>query len=428
MPAPINELIATRHHSPRCMAVRRRAQRDHFHLYTRCSTWTFVQQRRRRADQLAPPSTGCVGRSRSLPLTAPCRHRRCRAGPTRRAIRPPRPHDALRPRRSATAGECRCRSRDRRLRRRCGRPDWQIASPCMPVRRVGDIFAQQGVWPPPICSELLDDRGRTRRHCATSIPVRNSHSRTERRRSARACASTATTDARHATLHAARRHEYGSRPRHRASHARRARRVERSLFEAGDAGRHERRDGAQARQRVRLRHRLRAGPAPRRQLHRRSTTTSTREGERLHDGDIIAATFINRGKRYQRVPLHRQHRRIRCIYSGDGRPLRKAFLRTPVEFTRISSLFTVGAHASDSRHDARASWRRLRRADRHADPRRGRWQGRVPRLAECGYGNVVILQHGAHTTAPLYGHMSRIRRAANRASTCARARRSATSA
>jgi len=66
-----------------------------------------------------------------------------------------------------------------------------------------------------------------------------------------------------------------------------------------------------------------------------------RDGEFLHDGDIIAATFINGGKRYSAFRYTDSHGET-AFYSADGRPLRKSFLRTPVEFTRISSLFTAG--------------------------------------------------------------------------------------
>jgi murein DD-endopeptidase MepM/ murein hydrolase activator NlpD len=66
-----------------------------------------------------------------------------------------------------------------------------------------------------------------------------------------------------------------------------------------------------------------------------------REGERLRDGDIVGATFVNRGKRYSAF-RYTDAAGNTMFYSDDGRPLRKAFLRTPVEFTRISSLFTAG--------------------------------------------------------------------------------------
>jgi hypothetical protein len=40
--APPNDPQATRR-NPRCMAIRRHAQRNHFNFYSRCSQWTFVQ-------------------------------------------------------------------------------------------------------------------------------------------------------------------------------------------------------------------------------------------------------------------------------------------------------------------------------------------------------------------------------------------------
>jgi murein DD-endopeptidase MepM/ murein hydrolase activator NlpD len=63
------------------------------------------------------------------------------------------------------------------------------------------------------------------------------------------------------------------------------------------------------------------------------------EGERKHDGDIIAATFINRGKRFSAFRYTGSDGST-MFYSADGRPMRKEFLRTPVDFTRISSFFT----------------------------------------------------------------------------------------
>jgi len=62
-----------------------------------------------------------------------------------------------------------------------------------------------------------------------------------------------------------------------------------------------------------------------------------REGEYLRDGDILAATFVNQDNRFQAV------RRIQDekteYYAPDGRNMRKAFLRAPLNFSYISSRF-----------------------------------------------------------------------------------------
>jgi murein DD-endopeptidase MepM/ murein hydrolase activator NlpD len=129
-----------------------------------------------------------------------------------------------------------------------------------------------------------------------------------------------------------------------------------------------------------------------------------REGERLRDGDIIAATFINQGKRYTAIRYTNAQGET-LFYTEDGRPLRKAFLRTPVEFTRISSKFTMGRM-----HPVLGKMRAHRGVDYAAPsgtPIRAAGDGKITfRGWQNGYGNVVILQHnGRYTT--LYGHMSR---------------------
>lgn len=129
-----------------------------------------------------------------------------------------------------------------------------------------------------------------------------------------------------------------------------------------------------------------------------------REGERLRDGDIVAATFVNQGKRYTAI-RYTDARGETLYYTEDGRPLRKAFLRTPVEFTRISSRFTSGRM-----HPVLGRMRAHRGVDYAAPsgtPIRAAGDGKITfRGWQNGYGNVVIIQHkGRYTT--LYGHMSR---------------------
>lgn len=129
-----------------------------------------------------------------------------------------------------------------------------------------------------------------------------------------------------------------------------------------------------------------------------------REGERLRDGDIVAATFINQGKRYTAIRYTNAQGET-LFYTEDGRPLRKAFLRTPVEFTRISSRFSSGRM-----HPILGKMRAHRGVDYAAPsgtPIRAAGDGKITfRGWQNGYGNVVILQHNGHYTT-LYGHMSR---------------------
>ncbi len=129
-----------------------------------------------------------------------------------------------------------------------------------------------------------------------------------------------------------------------------------------------------------------------------------RDGEKLRDGDIIAASFINQGKRYEIYRFVDDNGRADYL-SVDGRSRKKAFIRTPVEFTRISSTFTP-----NRRHPILGSMQRHMGVD-YAAPsgtpivatgnavvKSAGWYG--------GYGNAVVLQHkgGIET---LYGHMTR---------------------
>jgi murein DD-endopeptidase MepM/ murein hydrolase activator NlpD len=129
-----------------------------------------------------------------------------------------------------------------------------------------------------------------------------------------------------------------------------------------------------------------------------------REGEHLRDGDIIAATFINQGKRYTAIRYTNTEGET-LFYNEAGRPLRKSFLRTPVEFTRISSTFSTGRM-----HPILGYMRAHKGVDYAAPtgtPIRSAGDGKIVfRGWKSGYGNFVIVQHNAHISTA-YGHMSR---------------------
>lgn len=129
-----------------------------------------------------------------------------------------------------------------------------------------------------------------------------------------------------------------------------------------------------------------------------------REGEHLRDGDIIAATFINQGKRYTAIRYTNANGET-MFYDEAGRPLRKSFLRTPVEFTRISSTFSLGRM-----HPILGYMRAHKGVDYAAPtgtPIRAAGDGTITfRGWKSGYGNFVIIQHNKQISTA-YGHMSR---------------------
>jgi murein DD-endopeptidase MepM/ murein hydrolase activator NlpD len=62
-----------------------------------------------------------------------------------------------------------------------------------------------------------------------------------------------------------------------------------------------------------------------------------RDGEFLRDGEILAATFVNQGERFQAVRFEQGD--VAGYFAPDGRNMRKAFLRAPLNFSYISSGF-----------------------------------------------------------------------------------------
>jgi murein DD-endopeptidase MepM/ murein hydrolase activator NlpD len=129
-----------------------------------------------------------------------------------------------------------------------------------------------------------------------------------------------------------------------------------------------------------------------------------RDGVKLQDSSIVAAEFINQGRLY-RAARYTDPNGERGYYTPDGRSVRKAFLRAPVDFTRVSSNFNP-----NRRHPVLNTIRAHRGVDyaaRSGTPIRASGDGKVSfRGVNGGYGNTVILQHGGNITT-LYAHMSR---------------------
>ena len=127
------------------------------------------------------------------------------------------------------------------------------------------------------------------------------------------------------------------------------------------------------------------------------------DGEPVGVGSIVAAEFVNDGTAY-RAFLWRDPSGRDNYYTQDGAPLRKTFLRSPMEFSRVTSGFTQARF-----HPVLQDWRAHKGVDYAAPigtPVRATAEGKVVFAGiQNGYGNTIQLQHdGVYST--LYAHLS----------------------
>jgi murein DD-endopeptidase MepM/ murein hydrolase activator NlpD len=127
------------------------------------------------------------------------------------------------------------------------------------------------------------------------------------------------------------------------------------------------------------------------------------DGKFVTDGEIIVAEFNNNGRTSRAVRFVDQTGRT-DYFTPEGHSVRKAFLRSPVDF-RVSSSF------NPNRLHPVLKTRRPHRGVDYAAPRgtpiKASGDGKVIfRGVQNGYGNTVILQHGGNITT-LYAHMSK---------------------
>jgi murein DD-endopeptidase MepM/ murein hydrolase activator NlpD len=128
------------------------------------------------------------------------------------------------------------------------------------------------------------------------------------------------------------------------------------------------------------------------------------DGNYVTDGDIIAAEFNNNDRTFQAIRFVDKDGRS-DYYTPEGLSVRKAFVRAPVDFTRISSSFNPRR-----KHPILNTIRAHRGVDYAAPsgtPIKAAGDGKVIfRGRNNGYGNHIIVQHGGNITT-LYAHMSR---------------------
>ena len=131
--------------------------------------------------------------------------------------------------------------------------------------------------------------------------------------------------------------------------------------------------------------------------------TLSHNGQPVRSGRILAAEFVNNNRSHQAYWFQADAGKG-GYYAADGRSLRKAFLRSPLEFSRVTSGF------SNARLHPVLQITRAHKGIDYGAPIGTRVRAVADATVEFagrqgGYGNLVILKHqGTYSTA--YGHLN----------------------
>ena len=133
--------------------------------------------------------------------------------------------------------------------------------------------------------------------------------------------------------------------------------------------------------------------------------TFWQDGEMVRTGRILAGEFINRGVTHQSVWFEDPSSKAGGgYYTFDGKALKRGFLKSPLEFSRISSGFSMRVHPLSG------NWKAHKGIDFAASlgtPIRASGDGAVDfKGVSGGYGNMVVIKHWANYSTA-YAHMSR---------------------
>ncbi|EHL20450.1 peptidase M23B [Acidovorax sp. NO-1] len=138
-----------------------------------------------------------------------------------------------------------------------------------------------------------------------------------------------------------------------------------------------------------------------------SVVYETREadGEPLSSGRVLSAEFLNNGKKHEAIWFQEPGAAKGAYYTLDGESMRRAYLTSPVEFSRVTSGFKMRMHP------ILKTWRAHLGTDFAAPtgtPVRTVGDGVVEFAGvQNGFGNVVFVKHrNQHVT--VYAHLSRI--------------------
>ncbi|MFP4155884.1 MAG: peptidoglycan DD-metalloendopeptidase family protein [Halothiobacillaceae bacterium] len=142
--------------------------------------------------------------------------------------------------------------------------------------------------------------------------------------------------------------------------------------------------------------------------------TRHRDGKQIGVGNILAAEFINEGETHQAVRYVSPEGRA-AYYSPDGESLERGFLRYPVEFSRISSRFSM--NRLHPVHKVRRAHKGVDLAAPTGTPIRAASGGKVHFVGwQNGYGKVIYIEHDQRITT-VYGHLSRFNNRLKKGST-----------
>lgn len=135
--------------------------------------------------------------------------------------------------------------------------------------------------------------------------------------------------------------------------------------------------------------------------------TVWQDGEMVRTGRVLAAEFRNAGKNLQAIWFGPRDAGAKDggYYDLQGKALKKAFLKSPLPFSRVTSGFAMRMHPISGK------WKQHKGIDFAAPtgtPIRATGDGLIEFAGNAGgYGNMVVVRHGAaYSTA--YAHMSRI--------------------
>lgn len=129
------------------------------------------------------------------------------------------------------------------------------------------------------------------------------------------------------------------------------------------------------------------------------------DGESMRSGKVLSAEFVNNGKSNQAVFFQDASSSKGQYYTFDGQSLRKAFLASPLEFTRMSSGYGIRVHPITN--DKRAH-KGIDYAAPTGTPIRTVGDGVVEFAGtQRGYGNVIEIKH-RDGKSTVFAHLSRI--------------------